>query len=333
MSQKFKIGVVGLGMVGDTIRRWFEEIQNYKRGKELFCYDTDAKKGYGDDYKKADIVFVSVPTPSNPDGSCNTSIVKSVVAEIPDGKTVVIKSTVEPGTAEELQKKYPKKYFIFNPEFLTESQAWSDFIDPDRQIVGHTEKSKSFTSEVANLLPDAFFVSPGTKNKDCYGKVRINATEAEIGKYAANVFGYIKVVFGNILADLAHATTQKFKNEGIEAVVNYDNIKEMLGHDKRIGLSWLNVNHGNFCGAGGFCFPKDMNAFIHFTEKLIKTLKKTKKSDKGLAQSLEAGLRVLTSVHDYNVQLLKWQGLDLEEVSYHNNKLQKEPKKIRVLEI
>ena len=66
------------------------------------------------------IVFVAVPTPPNPDGSCNTSIVKSVVAQIPDGKTMVIKSTVEPGTAEELQKKYPKKHFLFNPEFLTE---------------------------------------------------------------------------------------------------------------------------------------------------------------------------------------------------------------------
>ena len=211
MSSKTKIGIVGLGMVGDTLRRWFEEIKGYRHGQELFCYDLDPKKGASDDYGKADIIFVAVPTPPNPDGSCNTSVVKSVAAGIPDGKVVVIKSTVEPGTVEELQKKYPRKFFIFNPEFLTESQAWSDFIDPDRQIVAHTAKSKSFASDILAILPDAFFVSPGTKDKNCYGKVRINATEAEIGKYAANVFGYIKVIFGNILADAAHALEQKYK--------------------------------------------------------------------------------------------------------------------------
>lgn len=316
-------------MVGDTIRKWFQEIKGYKRGVELFCYDTDTKKGANEDYKKADIIFVAVPTPPNPDGSCNTSIVKSVSAEIPDGKTVVIKSTVEPGTVEWLQNKYPKKNFIFNPEFLTESQAWSDFIDPDRQIIGHTKNSKSLASDVLALLPDAFFVSPGTKDKHCYGKIRINATEAEIGKYAANVFGYIKVIFGNILADMAYGMTQKFKKDGIAAEVSYNNIAEMLGHDKRIGMSWLNIDHGNYCGAGGFCFPKDMNAFIKFSERLMQELKGNKKADKVLISSLAAGLNVLKSVHEYNLQLLKWQGLSLEEVSYHNNKLKTEPKKIR----
>ena len=114
---KIKIGVVGLGMVGETVRKWFQEIKNYKRGVELFCYDTDAKKGYNDDYKRADIIFVAVPTPPNPDGSCNTSIVKSVAAEIPDGKTVVIKSTVEPGTVESLQKNTPKRILFLIPNF------------------------------------------------------------------------------------------------------------------------------------------------------------------------------------------------------------------------
>ena len=327
---KTKIGVVGLGMVGETVRKWFQEIKNYKRGVELFCYDTDAKKGYNDDYKKADIIFVAVPTPPNPDGSCNTSIVKSVVAEIPDGKTVVIKSTVEPGTVEYLQKKYPQKFFLFSPEFLSESQAWSDFVDPDRQIVGHTEASKSLTSDVVALLPDAFFVSPGTKDKDCYGKLRINATEAEIGKYANNVFGYIKVIYGNILADISYGLTQKFKKEGIATLVEYDNIAQFLGHDKRVGMSYLNVNHRDYCGAGGYCFPKDMSAFIKFGQKLIADLKKKKHKDKGLIKSLEAGLKVLKSIEDYNIQLLKWQGLSLKEISHHTNRIKIKPKKIRV---
>ncbi len=330
MNPKIKIGVVGLGMVGGTVQKWFEEIKSYKRGQELFCYDIDPKKNANDDITKADIIFVAVPTPPNADGSCNTTLVKNTVAEIPDGKVIVVKSTVEPGTVEYLQKKHPKKLFLFSPEFLSESQAWSDFVDPDRQIVGHTEKSKSFSSDVVGILPDAFFVSPGTKDKDCYGKLRVNATEAEMGKYANNVFGYIKVIYGNILADLACALTEKFKKDGIDTKVSYENIAQILGHDKRVGMSYLHVNHGNFCGAGGYCFPKDMNAFIKFSEKLIKDLKNRKHKDKGLINSLVAGLKVLVSVRDYNVQLLKWQGLTLKEVSYHGNKLKKQPKKIRV---
>ncbi len=142
-TKKIKIGIIGLGMVGEPIKRWFEERLGYRRGRELFCYDTDPKKGYGDDINRADIVFVAVPTPANPDGGCNISMVENAADTINDGKIVIVKSTVLPGTVEGLQKKYPWKRFIFNPEFLTESQAWLDFIKPDRQIIAHTLKSRS----------------------------------------------------------------------------------------------------------------------------------------------------------------------------------------------
>ena len=81
------------------IKKWFEEINGFKRGRDLFCYDVDTKKGYSDDVNRADVIFISVPTPPNPDGSCNTTIVEQAVASVRDGKIVVIKSTVPPGTA------------------------------------------------------------------------------------------------------------------------------------------------------------------------------------------------------------------------------------------
>ena len=63
-----KIGIVGIGMVGGPLKKYFEE-KGLKRGKDLFCYDADKKKGFFDDVSKADIIFISVPTPRNPDGS------------------------------------------------------------------------------------------------------------------------------------------------------------------------------------------------------------------------------------------------------------------------
>lgn len=328
---KLKIGIIGIGMVGEPIRRWFEEINGHKRGKNLFCYDADPKKGYFDDVNKADVIFVAVPTPPNSDGSCNTSIVESAVSKIKDSKIVVIKSTVPPGTVEGLQKKYPKKRFIFNPEFLTESQAWEDFLSPDRQIVGTTAKSMSDAVEVLNLLPKKNFIRPWTSD---YSKKSVNASEAEIGKYASNVFGHIKVVYGNILADICYAINQKFKKDKTNARVSYDNIREVIGADLRIGPAWLNVEHGNYCGAGGYCFPKDMAAFVKFAEGLLQEIEKDNPDTKGsgprpkrrgkqadFAKVLKRGLTVLKATQDYNAELLKWQGLTVEEVSKHNKEI------------
>ena len=330
-SLKLKIGIVGLGMVGEPIKRWFEEQRGYKRGRDLFCYDTDSKKGYSDDINKADIIFVSVPTPPNPNGSCNISIVENTVNNLKDGKIVVIKSTVTPGTVEKLQKRHPKKLFLFNPEFLTETQAWLDFLKPDRQIIGFTKKSISDAKEILLLLPSAPFVRPG--QLDYSTKKQVNATEAEIAKYGANVFGYLKVIYGNILADVAYALSNEFKNEKIDSGVDYENIKEIISADGRIGPAWLDVNHGNYCGAGGYCFPKDMAAFIGFVGHLIKNLemtgKKSKsKTDNGLIDSLKNGKRVLESVHGYNKGLLKWQNLTIDEMSKHDKEIVGQKRKV-----
>lgn len=327
-NKKLKIGIIGLGMVGEPIRKWFEEINGYKRGRDIFCYDIDSKKGYADDFNKADIIFVSVPTPTNPDGSCNTSIVESAVSGINDNKIIVIKSTVAPGTSERIQDKHPKKRIIFNPEFLTESQAWEDFLSPDRQIIGSTLKSSSDAIEVLNLLPKKNFIRPWTSD---YTKKSVNATEAEFGKYASNVFGFIKVVYGNILADLCYTVNKKNKKYKIPSSVDYNNIRELIGADLRIGPAWLNVAHGNYCGAGGYCFPKDMNAFIAFAEELEKDSVKKKLLNKEHLEILKSGINVLRVIRQYNQTLIKAQGLSMEDVSRHSKEIiTQKRRKIRV---
>jgi len=288
-NNKLRVGIIGLGMVGDPIRRWFGELKGYKRGKDLFCFDTDKKKGFSDDINKADVIFIAVPTPSPKGGGANLSILYSAIKTVKDGKIVVIKSTVPPGTSEELQRKYPKKKFIFSPEFLTESQVWLDFSRPDRQILGPTEKARDVVKEVQMLLPLAPFSRPWSSD---YSKKEVTATEAELAKYASNVFGYIKVIYGNMIADICSSF-------GAE----YENVREMISADPRIGPAWLNVNHGNYCGAGGFCFPKDMNALIKFIEKI---------------PSLKPASAVLNAVRTYNRGLLKRQGLSEEMVSRHD---------------
>lgn len=316
---KLKIGIIGVGIVGEPIKRWFEECLGYRRNRDLFCYDIDSKKGFSDDVNRADIVFIATSTPANPDGSCNISAVESAVGTISDGKIVVVKSTVPPGTVESLQRKYPRKRFVFNPEFLTESQAWLDFIRPDRQIVAYTAKSRGDAREILALLPKAHFERPWSSD---YIKKEINATEAEVAKYAANIFGYLKVIYANILADLCYALTLNFSRRKINTMVDYENVKEALSADPRIGPAWLNAEHGGYCAVGGYCFPKDMSALVKFAENIVTELSQGKsKADPGLIKSLKKGIEVLKAAVAYNKTILEWQGLTIEDVSRHDKEV------------
>jgi nucleotide sugar dehydrogenase len=316
---KIKIGIVGIGAVGSSLRKYFSK-KGFKKGVNLFCYDNDPRKNFNDDTSKANIVFICVPTPSRKDGSCDIGFVDSAIKQNQDeNKVIVVKSTVEPGTVAKLQKKYSCP-LIFNPEFLTESQAWEDFVKPDRQIVGYTEKSKSQTRDVLGILPQAFFSSPGYV--DTYNSVSLNSSEAELGKYAGNVFGSLKVVYGNILADFCRALSQILAKEGINEEVDYENVRKAISYDGRIGGAWLDVYHGNYRGFGGACFPKDTAAFISFGQKLEKKLPKDN-PDKKLIKS---GLKFLKAAWDYNKELLKSQNLTIEQVSVHNRKSVKQNK-------
>lgn len=318
-----KIGIIGIGMVGSQLARYFGEIKKLARGDNLFLYDIDPKKDYFDDVSRADVIFVCVPTPRSPDGSANLSLVESAVEMMngknqdnkrsDKGKVFVIKSTVPPGTTERLQKKYPAHQFVFNPEFLTESQAWEDMIRPDRQIVGYASAAgaKHAAAEVLRLLPDAFFKSPSLHG--CYEGHYVTATEAETGKIAANVFGAAKVTFANIFADFCAA---------LEEPASYENVRHILAHDGRIGPSWLDIAYGNYRGFGGYCFPKDLDAFIAHGDELLKKLSKKKdKESRTRAPLLSRGLAVFKAIRAYNETLLDSQGYSVRQVSAHDKNI------------
>lgn len=289
-----------MGWVGSQIKRYFEEIKGYKAGEDLLCHDIDSQKRAGD-INEADVIFITVPTPRDPkDGSCDISIIEDAVGRIGsgssslraegeavsrnhNGKIIVLKSTIPPGTTENLQKKYPRHKFLFNPEFLTEARAWENFMEPDRQIVGFTEKSADVATFVLSLLPGAPFVSPSSGSQ-------ITATEAELIKYACNVYLSRKVNLANALAKVAE-----------KLGADYENIRQGMSADPRIGKSHLDVNHGGYKGFGGFCLTKDTSALIAFVKQIG-----------------------LNEIHDlimadwkFNENLLAEQSLTVDDVSRH----------------
>ncbi len=239
---RHEIGIIGLGYVGGALRHWFEKKRKPRVG--LFLYDKYKKVGSVEKVNKADIVFIAVPTPYNKSGGYNDSAVIESLRNLKSPKIVVLKSTIIPGSTEKFQKKFPRHKILFNPEFLRAKTANSDFLKPERQIIGYTRKSKNIAKEVLKLLPRAPFM------------LIMPATEAEMIKYFGNAFLSTKVVFANQIYDLC----RKLK-------INYDTIREAVGFDKRIGASHLDIFHFGYRGYSGGCFPKDVKAFIDFSKK------------------------------------------------------------------
>lgn len=265
-----KIGVVGWGVVGQAVGRGFElkghEVRWYSREKGPFTPQEVVSK--------SEFIFVCVPTPMYSDYSgIDLSLVKEIVDFIAPkikgtDKILVIKSTVTPGTTASFKKKYPAVNFAMNPEFLTEANALGDFLKPDRTVIG------SFSQNVSARLASLY--------QEIYGPdSRIfltDATTAEMVKYMSNAILATKVIFANEMYDLCYALG-----------IKYEEVRDMVAADTRIGPSHLNVT--TVRGFGGKCFPKDMVALIGFA--------KDKRVDASLLKTVwEKNLRI-RKVYDW----------------------------------
>jgi len=234
------VGVVGLGVVGSACKFGFEKNGHTVKGHDLKFKTTI------EDVVDTEVVFVCVPTPESPDGSCDTSIVESVVKELLENKYmghIVIKSTVAPGTTDKLSSQFGID-ISFVPEFLRERCAITDFTENhDVCLIGSTtigafEKIK----EAHGRLPDKF--------------IHLTPCEAEFAKYFNNVYNATLVVFAN-----------SFYEACKKCNVNYANIKNAIVNRKHISDNYLECND-NFRGFGGMCLPKDTAALAKICEDL-----------------------------------------------------------------
>ncbi len=237
-----RIAVAGTGMVGGALARYLQA-----KGLEVGLFDPP--KGQNDTgvLAEADIVFIAVPTPYYLDGrGFDDSYLREAIEAIPEaGKTIVIKSTVIPGTTEALQRDYPQHAFLFNPEFLTEANADRDMAFPTRQLMGYTAASMDKAQMVLDLLPSAPY------------QAAMPAVEAELVKYFGNAFLAMRVAFANQMYDICQAMG-----------VNYALVRDAAAADPRIGASHLDVTHGGYRGYGGKCLPKDVRSLIQLAKAL-----------------------------------------------------------------
>ena len=122
-----QIGIIGLGLVGGAIRHGFAKIGHMVRG-----YDIKYPETRFADILETELCFICVPTPNTPEGFCDTTIVRKVIQEFSLAGyrgLVVIKSTVTPGTTDQLARTYPTMKFAYCPEFLREKATYTDFVE------------------------------------------------------------------------------------------------------------------------------------------------------------------------------------------------------------
>lgn len=231
------IGFIGQGFIGKHMADDFEN-----RGYDLVRFALEEPYVTNKDkIAECDITFVAVPTPTTPKGF-DFSLIRGVLPLIGEGKTVVIKSTILPGTTEQLQKEFPNITVLHSPEFLREKSAAEDTAHPERNIIGISSEHVLQQAEavMAVLPPAPYSVITTARNAECI-------------KYIGNTFLYTKLIFMNIAHDFAEA-----------AGADWEEVREAVGHDARIGLGHTNVVFDSGRGAGGHCFIKDFEALLEF---------------------------------------------------------------------
>jgi UDPglucose 6-dehydrogenase len=240
------IGILGIGFVGGAMRESF-----MKHNINVVCYDKH-KPQYNtfEDCLSADILFLCLPTPySSKKQEYDKQVIESVCQELYTNNytgSVVLKSTVEPGTITILANKFNTLNIIHNPEFLTARTAFEDYHNQKHIVLGKEETcTKKHLDRVVGFYTKYY---PDAELSIC------TSLQSECMKSFTNCFYAVKVQFFTELYLLCDKTG-----------CDYDTVKDiMLKND------WINPMHTNIPGPdgeisyGGLCFPKDTNALLKY---------------------------------------------------------------------
>ena len=289
-----KIAIIGAGYVGLTTAACLAEI-----GHDVFCAEADAEKlaslqngampffephldemvkknraagklRFGSTEESIDhgsAIFICVGTPPLENGEADLSAIehagRSIAVRARGYKLIIEKSTVPVQTGAQL-RRYVARHnnknleydVVSNPEFLREGSAVEDFFHPDRIVVGiEGDRAVSQMREIYCPVLERSFVCPvhsACTNKKEPVFLITDTNSAELIKHASNSFLATKISFINMVADLCEA-----------AGADVTKVAEGIGIDARIGKAFLKPG----IGFGGFCFPKDIQAFVRIAGK------------------------------------------------------------------
>jgi UDPglucose 6-dehydrogenase len=240
---------------------YLDEVLKRAVAEKKICYTANA----GEAIRAGEVIFICVGTPPKESGEADLSaidhVARQIATEARSSKLVVEKSTVPALTGVQLQKALAaysrdeslKFEVASNPEFLREGTAVEDFFHPDRIVVGvENEKSAAIMREIYRPILERTFHCPvhgGECPSGSAGELLVTTiSSAELIKHASNSFLALKISYANVISDLCERTG-----------ADVEEVTRAMGIDPRIGTQFLKAG----LGFGGFCLPKDIQAFIH----------------------------------------------------------------------
>lgn len=253
MRHQKRIGIVGYGYVGRAMYEFFKDhyqvfVYDPAYPRPALGYDTSPFRAR-DDINQCDIAIVCVPTPSELDGSCDVSIVESVISWL-ETPLILIKSTVIVGTTDRLKEENGKR-IVFSPEYCGESSYWTPY-----KFHTDVKETPFFTfggaPEDTRECVDLFL--PVTGPVKTYRQTTAKA--AEMAKYVENTFYATKIMFCYEIASLC---------EHLD--LDFNEVRELWLLDPRINPMHTAVFVDNERPFGGKCLPKDLAALISFAEE------------------------------------------------------------------
>jgi UDPglucose 6-dehydrogenase len=229
-----RVGIVGMGVIGTAQAEMF-------RGHDVVVYDSQDHKAYPiTAMSKVDFALICVGTPERLDGRADLRYVAQAVNELPGGVPVAIRSTVPPGTTDRLLSN---RLYAHVPEFMGENvlHSWQKPADVPYMIIGgESIATLFFRQKFAQVFPGTIHTC--------------SAREAELAKYAANLYWATRVTFVNEFAKVC----ERFG-------VDYERVREAWLQDPRMSEPYTQ-RAGYPAGFGGRCWPKDLAALIAASE-------------------------------------------------------------------
>ncbi|MFZ2523379.1 MAG: hypothetical protein WAW92_03245 [Minisyncoccia bacterium] len=274
-----KVGFIGQGWIGKNYADNYES-----RQFEVVRYSLE--KEYINNLNKiinCSLVIIAVPTPTTEKGF-DLSFVEDAVSKTIPGQSVVIKSTLAPGSTKKLAEKFPDRYIFHSPEFLSERTAKYDVDRPHANVLGTPIENPEYRKRAEEIM-STFPVAPFS--------LVCTSLEAEIIKYSRNIHGYFEVIFYNIFFDYVNSLG-----------ASYDVIKSYIERDPYHAPRYATPMHASGHdlknpkrGAGGHCFIKDFKAFRENFKIILED---------------EKSLKVLEAIEQKNIDLLIKSGKDID---------------------
>lgn len=234
-----KIGIIGMGVVGSATHDGLAQL-----GHDMCHYDIADGQSKLTDILNTECVFICVPTPTV-DGVCDVSQVKDTVEKLVKNRyhgIIAIKSTVIPGTTDQLLEQCASSQLCFVPEFLRAKSALSDFVDNHDVLIVGTYSQTVYTTLVS---------IHGSLPEHC---CMVTPVEAEISKYFSNVYNALRVVFANAMLEVCDSMG-----------ADYQKVFDAVTLRRTITKFYLRASKSTR-GFGGHCLPKDTTAWAKFVQ-------------------------------------------------------------------